>query len=118
MILKFKGIVNATSKDIGVDDWKVGARVGDRNIVEEVLKTRFNDMVTVVIADERFFGELTALEYDSWWSEWTPGDPERLFCGKNDLIEILEERYNGKEITMWIADEPVNVLEDSELSEI
>ncbi len=67
--------------------------------------------VYVAIADERFDGDLYALQGLDGYSEWTPGSVAELTVGPHNLIEELR-RYEGQTITMWIADEPVNTLED------
>lgn len=96
-------------------DWEA-IWVGDDNLTERVRKTVFNGPVTVAFAGKRFTGyEIGSYEGYSSYSEWTPGDACSLELylnngGEHDLKRELRE-YDGEEITIWIADEPVNILE-------
>jgi hypothetical protein len=113
MILKFEGIVS-TGDDYRCsdDDDKNGSVfIGNEDVVEKIENANFQKPVTVAIADERFSGDL-AVETGWGYSEYTPMDPDILIVGDHDLIDILA-RYTGQKITMWIADEPVNVLDNS-----
>jgi hypothetical protein len=105
MILKWHGIVEEAFHGMTVDG---------HFIVAETWAARFPGKVTVTIADQSFSGDLEAFEEMRGYSEWTPGTPEELTVGPHDIIELLR-RYDGQAVTLWIADEPVNMLEDSEV---
>uniref|UniRef100_A0A6M3KR62 Uncharacterized protein n=1 Tax=viral metagenome TaxID=1070528 RepID=A0A6M3KR62_9ZZZZ len=105
MILKWHGIVEDPFHGITVDG---------HYIVAEVWDAHFPGKVTVIIADKSFSGDLEAFEEMRGYGEYTPGEPEELTVGPHDIIEILR-RYEGQVVTLWIADEPVNTLEDSEV---
>lgn len=95
------------------DEYKEGSiLIGDRDFVGEILENFGGKKVTVAIADERFDGDVTG-ELGWGYSEYTPMDSDSLTVGKHDLIEILS-RYEDKEIKVWVADEPINVLEDAQ----
>lgn len=110
-ILKFKGLVNTHC------GWEAPGEflIGQTNVIRVVndmwMKGEIRDRVTVAIADERFTGDLYALNGVEGYSEWTPGYVAELTVGPHNLIEILD-RYHGQRITMWIADEPFNTLEE------
>ena len=111
MILKFKGKVG-----IG-DDCRVGEcdkpdgaiLIGDRDLIGEVFAAKWSGPVVVGIADERFSGPI-AIEEGWGYSEYTPMESDSLTVGAHDIIDILE-KYIDQEITVWIADEPVNLLD-------
>jgi hypothetical protein len=67
--------------------------------------------VTVAIADERFTGDL---EYEYGWgySDYTPMDPDELNVGPHNIIDYLT-KLEGQTITLWVADEPFNTLEET-----
>lgn len=91
--------------------------IGGIDVVSKIRenKENFRRKVTVGILDERFDGELFIEE--GWgYSEWTPMDNDQLKVGSHDLIEIVT-RYSGQSITMFVADEPVNIL-DAEFTEV
>lgn len=68
------------------------------------------DKIIVGIADETFDGDLF-VETGWGYSEFTPMESDELKVGDHDLIEILS-RHEGENITLWVSDEPINVLED------
>lgn len=86
-------------------------RVGDDDVILRLLDLSPEKKFTVAIADERFEGHITG-ELGWGYSEWTPMDSDELRCGPHNLIEALAG-HEGKEITMWVSDEPINVLEQS-----
>lgn len=113
--LKFEGVVTlGDSYRVsyeGYPDEKNGAVwIGESDVVTEIEDANFTTPVTVGIADETFDGDLFV---DTGWgySEYTPMDPDVLKVGGHDLLEILS-RYEGKSITVWISEGPINLLED------
>lgn len=50
---------------------------------------------------------------DYGYSEYTPGDYANLSVGKHDLLPVFEELV-GQRVAVWIADEPVNLVDFSE----
>lgn len=108
-VIKFSGLV-----ELG-DDCRVAyegeldgsVHIGGRDVVEEVGQTQWSGPVTVGIADERYTGDLLV---DLGWgySEYTPMDPDMLTVGPHDLIAILLG-HEGEQVTVWIADEPVDL---------
>lgn len=110
MILKFQGVVQL-GDEFRVDEEGLNGSVhiGDSDLVWELDNAKFTGRVTVGILDERFDGELSV---DTGWgySEYTPMDPDVLSIGDHDLLEIIR-RYNEQYITVFVADEPFNILE-------
>lgn len=108
-ILKFKGTVEFYPENGDCD-----FTVDSRDVITEVEET-FKDgqRVYVALADDTFEGDLYAEQYTRGYSEWTPGDPSQLTVGPHDIRRILH-RHDEKEITLWIADEPVNTLGDAQ----
>lgn len=121
MKLVFKGIVS-----LGDDPCRCGRAddgekegsiwIGDHDIVNEIEDAMYRFFngekrkLIIGIADETFEGELFV--QTGWgYSEWTPMESDELKVGEHDLIEILE-RYEGQNITMFISDEPINILEE------
>jgi hypothetical protein len=80
-----------------------------RDVVGEIRDAKFKGKVTVGIADESFNGDLF-VETGWGYSEYTPMDPDVLKVGGHDLLEILR-RYEGQRVTVWVSDEPINLLE-------
>jgi hypothetical protein len=111
MVLKFSGMVVLGDAYRCMDDGDpYGAiHIGGRDFVDEIASTKFAGPVTVGIADERFDGDLSV---DTGWgySEVTPEETDRLHVGPHNIIDRLE-RLEGQNVTVWVADEPVNVLE-------
>ncbi|GAA5417939.1 hypothetical protein Pryu01_03017 [Paraliobacillus ryukyuensis] len=112
MKLIFKGKV-----ELG-DDCRVGLaeedgaiRIGDKDVVREIDDTFSSDTkLTVGIADKTFTGELFVM--CGWgYSEYTPMDSDELKVGEHNLISILQE-HEDEEVTMFVSDEPIDVLED------
>jgi hypothetical protein len=112
MRLVFSGVVlrgddhRADRCDLNGSVW-----VGGRDVVAEVEGVCWSGPVTVAVADERFTGDL-AVEMGWGYSEFTPIDRDRLSVGPHNLISVIE-RLEGQDITVWIADEPINVLESA-----
>lgn len=101
MILRFEGVVVTDGQTV---------TIGDRDVIAEVSEAEWRDnRVTVALADERFDGDLYAVEGSRWYSEWTPGEPPEFKVGKHDVWDRLDD-LDGKHVTLWVADEPVNVL--------
>lgn len=112
-VLKFHGI--AEIKWIGglrdKGDYEDQPCVGDDELIPAVEAAFKNgQQVTVAIGDERFTGDLDAWKGMCGWSEYTPADPAQLRVGPHNLIDIID-RLEGQEITVWIADEPINTLD-------
>ena len=106
-ILKFKGVVETYDFCLeSANDYSIGGV----DFIAKIVATPFDSPVTVAIADERFTGDLDCSEGLQGYSEYTPGEPADLCVGPHNILKILD-RYDGKEITLWIADEPINMLE-------
>lgn len=92
-------------------------RIGGRSVVEEIARAwpwRYgggveSKCVYAALGDERFDGDLDVFEGSCGYSEWTPADPAELKIGAHDLFRRLSQ-LDGQSVTLWIADEPVNVL--------
>jgi hypothetical protein len=111
-ILKFEGVVESgdVCRVSYGDDEKDGAvHVGGRDVVDEVHAVKWSGPVTVAMADERFEGPVAG-EMGWGYSEYTPMDPDVLTVGSHNVIEILL-RHEGSEITVWIADEPIDIAD-------
>ena len=85
-----------------------------RDVVQEITDADWGGTfyesakVTIGICDDTFTGDLFV--QTGWgYSEYTPMDTDELRVGDHDLIEILK-RYEGKLITLFVSDEPVNIL--------
>ena len=84
--------------------------IGDRDVVSEIYDASFRKKIIVGIADETFTGDI--FSHTGWgYSEYTPMEEDELRVGKHDLLEILR-RYEGQNITLFISDEPINILEE------
>lgn len=105
-ILIFKGIVKEHDPDLESGNWY---SIGGVDFIEVIDETPFNGPVTLAIADERFTGDLDCTEGLEGYSEYTPGEAPELKVGPHNILDILD-RYEGQEITLWIADEPINTL--------
>jgi hypothetical protein len=113
--LRFEGLVQngdycRVSYGDTDDDLNGAVHIGGVDVVDAIDEAKFTGLVTVGIADETFDGDLFV---DTGWgySEYTPMDPDVLKVGGHDLLEILS-RYEGKSITVWISEGPINLLED------
>lgn len=110
MILKFEGKVQLGDPCRVSEEEDNGAvKIGYRDLVAEVMHYKWNGPVTVAIADERFCGDLDA-EFGWGYSEYTPMDPDILTVGPHNILNIISN-HDGEHLTVWIADEPVNVLD-------
>ena len=115
MILKFSGTLELMAKT-GDNYNPFTVKIGGENILHSIQDTKFEGKVTVAWLDRKFVGEdIWAAESVRGYSEWTPAAPYELElftrgAGTHDLVAELEQ-YRGQEITLWVADEPVNVLE-------
>jgi hypothetical protein len=112
-VLKFQGKVATGDRyRVAYEDEQDGwIYIGDRDLVEEVARTKWAGPVTVAIGDDRFSGDLVAEE--GWgYSEYTPMDPDELKVGPHNILEILDG-HEGEEVTVWVADEPVDLLADT-----
>lgn len=86
-------------------------RIGDVDVIEAV-EDAFGwhgSQVTVALADERFHGDLHVDPGSTGYSEWTPGEAAALIVGEHDVLRRLAD-LSGQTVTMWVANEPVNVL--------
>lgn len=115
MRLKFKGMVETGNYCRVADDGKDGAiHIGGVDVVAEM--SSHSGRFTFAVADQTFDGDLFVSE--GWgYSEWTPMDSDELKVGDHDLIEILR-RYEGQEITLFVFNEPSNIINDSEWLEV
>ena len=105
-VLKFHGIVTIDGTNTPI--------IGGCDVINHIWDTFVVGgvkAVTVAIGDSRFSGDLDAWYETEGYSEYTPGDPAKLTVGPHNILPILE-RHEGKTVTMWIADEPINTLED------
>ena len=66
--------------------------------------------VTVGLSGGLFCGGLDLSEGCTGYSEWTPGSAASLFVGPHNVLEVVEEMEN-REVTMWISDKPINLLD-------
>lgn len=108
MILKFSGVVEKGDGSRCSDEPDGEIIIGGIDVVGKISDTGFNKDVTVGILDQRFDGELSVIT--GWgYSEYTPMESDELRVGDHDLIEILG-RYEGEDITVFVADEPFNIL--------
>lgn len=112
--LKFHGIVTlGDTYRVSFPEVNGSVHIGGVDVVD-VIEDAIDDKtlkspVTVGLADETFDGELFA-ETGYGYSEYTPVDPDRLTVGPHNLIKVLE-RHEGKTVTMWVSDEPINLLD-------
>lgn len=126
-ILKFEGVLDlyaSTGDSYHLDTIKVG----DEDVVTAVRNTDFGERITVAFASAAWRAEfegtgIWACQSSRGYSEWTPGSPSELelFFNPNNEVGVPVENchnikeelreFDGKEVTIWIADEPVNVLE-------
>lgn len=111
MILKFTGKVELGDGYRISNEYKSGAIfIGNIDVVSEI-DDIFKDGTKLIIgiADKTFNGDLF-VECGWGYSEYTPMDSDTLKVGDHDLINILEG-YEDEEITMWVSNEPINILE-------
>lgn len=106
-ILKFKGVVEMWDSNLKSEN---NYSIGGVDFIAKIQSTAFNGPVTIAIADDRFTGDLYCSEGLKGYSEYTPSEPADLDVGAHNILKILG-RYDGQEITLWIADEPINTLE-------
>ena len=112
MILKFHGEIQFGDACRVSDSDEINGAIfiGGKDVIGEIADTEFSGKVTIAIADERFVGDL-AVETGYGYSEYTPMESDTLKVGDHDIIKILERNKEGSVITLWVADEPFNVLE-------
>jgi len=97
------------------DDEKDGALwIGARDVVSEIGEVKWNGPVTCAIFAGKLTGDTAfqgALRIQEGWgySEYTPIESDELFVGPHNLLKIIGD-LEGDEITVWFADEPINVL--------
>lgn len=104
----FKGLVEE-GDSYRCDDGPHGAiRIGNVDVVSR-LNGVFKKPVIVGVCDELFSGELF-IETGWGYSEYTPMDPDTFKVGPHDMVKIIQ-RHLGKEITLIVSDEPVNILD-------
>lgn len=108
-VLQFKGLVESGDAFRCDDEEEPGAvLIGDQDVVGLIAQTTFTGPVTVAIADQRFTGDSLTADLGWGYSEYTPMDADELRVGDHDLLAILD-RHVGKEVTMWVADEPIDL---------
>ena len=103
------------------EDGVVIVRVGGQDLTaHEVMGVIGRSPVTVAIVALPDKGlAITATGKSEWWdsewgySEYTPGSYVRMSVGGHDLVPIFEA-LNGRRVAVWIANEPVNVIDFSE----
>lgn len=111
MIKKFQGILEfGDSSRTDLNEIEGAFLIGGRDVLGELEGTIFASPVTIAIADERFTGDLN-IELGWGYSEWTPVELDTLLVGEHDIIKIVGQHQEGEEITLWVADEPVNIIE-------
>lgn len=107
--LELSGVVEAFIQGTFDDAPCSSVTIGGKDVLTEINATfPGHRVVTVAVADERFEGDLM-LDFGSpGYSEYTPGSVAELTVGPHDILEILE-RLEGQTVTLWIADEPVDL---------
>lgn len=104
----FKGVVTL-GDECRVSEGQEGAVwVGGVDIIER-LEFLNGKKVIVGWMDEKFDGELF-VETGWGYSEYTPMDSDQLKVGPHNLLSMLSEQ-EGKEVTLVISTEPVNLLD-------
>ena len=119
IVMKFHGIVQrgddsrtGSCSDDGSLDGAI--HIGGVDVVGRIADKWPTATKTIAaIGDESFSGELF-VETGWGYTEWTPMESDTLRIGDHDLIEDLG-RHDGKTITLWVSDEPINVLEEYEV---
>lgn len=115
MRLKFTGKVESGDDCRVCDEDLDGAiHIGGVDVVAEM--SQHSGRFTFAVADQSFDGELF-VETGWGYTEWTPMESDELKVGDHDLIEILR-RYEDQEITLFVFNEPANILDDSEWREV
>ncbi|KKN69383.1 hypothetical protein LCGC14_0441100 [marine sediment metagenome] len=105
--LRLEGVV---SFDWGGEDGGGEIKIGEWGLICEILKLfKSGVKVTIAIMDETFDGELFADVGCGGYSEWTPGDPAELKVGPHNIFYELR-RFEGKKVTVVVAEGPVNLL--------
>lgn len=113
MKLIFKGKVELGDEyRVGHNDMFDGAvNVGGIDVIEEIYDTfNSNQKVTVGIANKDFDGELF-VQCGWGYSEYTPMEQDELRVGEHNIIDILSD-YEDEEVTLFISDSPINLLEE------
>lgn len=109
MILKFQGKVQIIYNPIDVI-------IGNTRIMYDIESAfRNKQPVTVAIADQELTQSIVngTLDIDTGmegYSEWTPGYPSNFTVGGHDILKRLQG-LEYTTITLWVADEPFNILE-------
>ncbi len=114
MILKIKGKLTYSWDSIGEKPLIGGLDIIFLlNMMDAHAKENgtFGKKYTLAFADARFTGELDVSEGSQGYSEMTPGSPRELLVNRHNILDHLSD-YINEEITMWLADEPINTLED------
>lgn len=115
-VLKFQGLVERGDDCRVSDDCPQGAfHIGGVDVVARV-HDEFPSSAKVIvgIADETFTGELF-IDFGWGYSEWTPMESDTFKVGDRDVAEEVRRRFDGQEITMWVSDEPINILDEYEV---
>jgi len=120
MQLKFEGLVrlgderrvtyscDVRDHDYGCECASGAVFIGDADIIKVIDGATWGGKVTVGLGDERFDGALF-VEEGYGYSEYTPVASDKLTVGSHDIISMLE-RHEGKHVTLWVSDEPVDLL--------
>ncbi len=85
-----------------------GLMIGDKSIPADI-DFPSGTRVTCGIADDRWDGEIS-IETGWGYSEWTVMESDTLEVGEHNILDIIG-RYEGQEITFFISDGPINILE-------
>jgi hypothetical protein len=109
--LKFEGEINfGDGCRVAVGDELDGSiHVGGRDVIAEIEEANFCGPVTLGIANATFAGDLF-VETGWGYSEYTPVESDALKAGAHDIVGVLERYQEGDRITVWIADEPVDLM--------
>jgi hypothetical protein len=89
--------------------------IGDHDVISEVGSIKWEGPITCAIYASSLLGDTAfqgALRIQEGWgySEYTPVEDDELFVGPHNLIKIISD-MEGDHITVWFADETINVLE-------
>lgn len=100
------------------EDDKPGAvHIGDVDFflwADEFITGKEGEKIWFSVAADFLIGDTTwdgiAQLQQGWgYSEYTPIDADEFFVGPHDILAILRG-HEDKDVTVWIADEPLNLL--------
>ena len=99
----FNGVVSFDEHDFGP-----GLLIGGEDLISNINFPKGTKVICGIM-DDRWDGELS-IESGYGYSEYTPMEYDTLSVGDHDLLDILS-RYEGKRITFFISDGPINLLD-------